>query len=752
MPNSNWVVHKFGGTSVANSKRYQGVAEILRTQRKDVRSAVVVSAMSQVTDALIELVKLAQSRNESYKEKLGALRTKHLATVRELLNEASQGDSDRTTALIQAIESDFKDIEEILRGVWLARAESERTTELISGHGEIWSAQLLNSYLQAKGLSSTWLDARKVLTVTPTPTGVSIDWDRSKSQLETWLKENVTTTTSYLIITGFVASTPDGIATTLKRNGSDFSASIFGKLLKSLSITIWTDVDGVLSADPRLVPEAVVLDELSYAEASELAYFGAKVVHPSTMAPAIQDKIPIWIRNTFNPTFPGSKIHADAKSDKLVKGFATINDMALLNVEGTGMVGVPGVAQRLFGALREVGVSVVMISQASSEHSICIAIPKAQAELAKKTVETAFFAELHHGQIQTISVNDQCSILAAVGDSMVNYPGIAGRFFGALGKAGVNILAIAQGSSERNISAVVSQNDEKKALRAVHSGFFLSAQTLSIGIIGVGLIGTTFLEQLKEQAIRLKEHFQIDLRVRGLMNSGRMVLEDPKIDLEHWKDSLINSSQKADLEIFAKHVQADHLPHTVLIDATASTEIPKHYAKWLRQGIHVISPNKKANTASMKVYREIRDAARMGHKHFLYETNVGAGLPIINTLRDLIQTGDQVEQIEGVFSGTLSYLFNNFEGSVPFSNIVIDAKKKGYTEPDPRDDLSGMDVARKLVILCREMGVEVELEEIKVESLVPEFLRDLSLDEFLKRLPEMDTLMTTRLIAAKQKN
>jgi len=410
-----------------------------------------------------------------------------------------------------------------------------------------------------------------------------------------------------------VARTPDGIATTLKRNGSDFSASIFGSLLDAKEIFIWTDVDGVFSADPRLVPEASILDELSYSEAAELAYFGAKVVHPATMGPAMQKNIPIWIRNTFNPENKGTKIHRISESKRPVKGFSAIDEVALINIEGPGMVGVPGVAGRLFGALSRAGVSVVMISQASSEHSICLAVPKAHAGAAKKAATEAFYAELHQGLIEKVDVTEGCAVLAIVGDNMVHHPGLAGKFFDALGKASINIRAIAQGSSEKNISAVIGQNDIARALRCVHSAFYLSNQTLSIGIIGTGLIGKTLLEQLNQRAKRLKDERQIDLRVRAIMNSKKMLLVDRSLNLETWQKDLETKSQDADLQRFATHLKTGELPHSVIIDATASEEIPKQYPGWLSSGFNVITPNKKAKTASQGFYGELKE--KIGRAH-----------------------------------------------------------------------------------------------------------------------------------------
>jgi len=742
MLNSGWVVHKFGGTSVANADRYRDVSKIIGSDGAKKRG-VVVSAMSKVTDALIDLVTGAQKRQEDYLSKLEALKEKHFKTADELLP------ADASAALKKIIAADFIDITEVLRGVWLARTASVQTVELVSGYGEIWSAQFLCAFLKSQGKSATWLDARLVLVVQPTEAAVNVVWKDSIAKLTAWLEKNTAET---VVITGFVASTADGIPTTLRRNGSDYSGSIFGSLLNASKITIWTDVDGVLTADPRLVPDAVLLEDISYNEATELAYFGAKVVHPSTMAPAIAKKIPIWIRNTFRPELPGTQIHEKSLSPLIVKGFSTINQIALVNVEGTGMIGVPGVANRLFGALREVGVSVVMISQASSEHSICFAVPQAQSLLTKETVEKAFFAELHHGQISTVSLVENCSILAAVGDNMADKPGVAAMFFSALARAGVSVRAIAQGSSERNISAVINESDSKKALRAVHSGFYLSSNTISVGIIGGGLIGSTFLKQLQPQLARLKKELKVDIRVRGITNSKSMLLDANEINLSNWKSDLESKGTSLSMSDFVKHIHADYLPHAVLIDCTSNQEIANQYPNWLSQGIHVITPNKKANSGSMADYQKIRTAAHEKNSRFLYETNVGAGLPIINTLRDLVQTGDHILQIEGIFSGTLSYIFNSFSAAKPFSEIVKEAKAKGYTEPDPRDDLSGTDVARKLIILAREAGRQVNLEDVKVESLVPDFLKSVSSDEYLKRLAENDAAMLAKLEEAIKKN
>ncbi|MCA1612605.1 MAG: bifunctional aspartate kinase/homoserine dehydrogenase I [Acidobacteria bacterium] len=743
---TTWIVHKFGGTSVADAGRYRSAAGILLAARRDgARTAVVVSAMSGVTDALLEVVSSAARRDDGYLPKLRALRERHLEAVGALGLGA-----ERRRALEEVINSDFHEIEEVLRGVWIARLDAERIREFVSGYGELWSAQFLAAHLASTGAASDWLDARRVLAVEPAGPGVAVDWELSRKRLDAWRREEAGA--RIVVVTGYVASTRDGVATTLRRNGSDFSASIFAALLDAESVTIWTDVDGVLSADPRRVPDALVVPELTYEEASELAYFGAKVVHPNTMAPAISRGIPIWIRNTFNPDAPGTRISAAPRTGPPVKGFATVEGMSLVNVEGTGMIGVPGVAHKLFGALGAAGVSVVMISQASSEHSICFAVPSAQGELARLTVEEAFFAERHRGEVQMVEVEDGRCILAMVGEGMIERVGVAGQFFGALGKAGVNVRAIAQGSSERNISAVIEQREATRALRAVHSAFYLSSQTVSVGVVGTGLIGGTFLDQLGRRLERLRAGRGIDLRVRGVMSSRRMLLDERGVGLDDWRDALASDGVESDLERFVEHVHAGHLPHAVIIDATASDEMPAHYEGWLARGLHVITPNKKANSGPAARYRSLREAARRHGRYFLYETNVGAGLPIIHTLRDLVETGDEVRRVEGVFSGTLSFIFNSLDGSRAFSELVRDAHARGFTEPDPRDDLSGTDVARKLIILARELGHEIELEDVSVESLVPQELRAaVSAEEFMGGLARHDAAMSEMLRGARER-
>ena len=743
MSMDKWLVHKFGGSSVADAACFKRVADILEASTNP-REAVVLSACRGVTDALLHLVALAERRGD-FASAIQALKTRHLELAQALV---SQGACDAYAA---QLERDCQDIAGILQTVQLIKTSTGTMRDVVAGYGEIWSTRLFAPYLKERGRirgEVQWVDARDVVIVEWGSLGPAVQWAVSEKNLQALVPADFT---GRLIVTGFIATTISGSQTTLGRNGSDFSGSIFGALLDAAEIIIWTDVDGVLSADPRLVPNAQVIDQLSYNEAMELAYFGAKVIHPQTMEPAVARDIPIFIRNTFAPQKRGTLICANPVSALKVKGITTIEPVAVVNLEGAGMIGVPGTAHRLFGALRDAGISVILISQGSSEHSICFAIPEAQAGRAQEAVHRAFDGELRDGQIQRIDVSLGMSILAVVGDGMAGSHGVAAKVFNSLSDAAISVRAIAQGASERNISVVVEGAVSAKALRAVHAAFYLSPNTVSIGLIGPGTVGRVLLAQMATQIERLRA-LNLDLRVRGIAASNRMLLEEGAVDLARWSERLKEAGEPLDMQKFINHVQPDYMPHTVVIDCTASAEVAAQYRDWLARGIHLVTPNKKANSGSMPYYRSMQEAKRTAGSHYLYEATVGAGLPVIQTLRDLRETGDEISDIEGIFSGTLAYLFNVFDGSESFSSIVNTAKAKGFTEPDPRDDLSGMDVARKLIILAREMGLGLEMSDVRVEGLVPKQLTECSVEEFMRRLPESDAAMAATLADAQQKN
>lgn len=740
---NQWIVHKFGGSSVADDGCFRRVADIVESSNNP-REAVVLSACRGVTDDLLRLVALAEKADGDYASALAALETRHTQLAAALLDKAARD------VYVAELQRDLVDVAGMLHTVRLIRGAPNALRDVIAGHGEIWSSRLFAPFLRERARIAgevLWIDARRVVVVEWGPLGPVVDWQQSERRLRALVPQEFV---GRLIITGFIATTGQGVPTTLGRNGSDFSGSIFGALLEAAEIHIWTDVDGVLSADPRLVPNAQVIDQLSYNEAMELAYFGAKVIHPQTMEPAIARDIPIYIRNTFAPLKPGTLICAKPVSAHAVKGITSIDSVALVNLEGAGMIGVPGTANRLFGALRDAGISVILISQGSSEHSICFAIPADQAARAEDAVRRAFDTELRSGHIQSVDVELGMSILAVVGDGMAGARGVAARVFDSLARAAINVRAIAQGASERNISVVVEGKGAAKALRAVHAGFYLSPNTLSIGLIGPGTVGRELLAQIGGQIGRLRG-LNVDLRVRGIADSKRMLIVPGEIDLAAWPQRLQQAGEALDLAKFAAAMQPDYIPHALIIDCSASAEVAAHYREWLERGIHVVTPNKKANSGALPLYRACQEAARGAGSHYLYEATVGAGLPIIQTLRDLRATGDDVLSIEGIFSGTLAYLFNVFDGREPFSSIVRTAKQKGYTEPDPRDDLSGMDVARKLIILGREMGLTLEMSDVRVEGLVPRGLENCSVEQFMDRLPQFDGEMMTRYAEARAK-
>ena len=734
MSGKHWKIHKFGGSSLADANCFARVADIIAGM-PDGKIGVVVSAMRGMTDNLLNLSLLAERDDSTYGAELQEIGQRYSTTAKDLVT------GDGLVRLLEQWAHDAKDIEDILQAIAVVNSAPQRTRDIVAGYGEIWSARLLAAYLEQKlgaERAGTWIDARDVVQVRHSELGPTVLWEPSRAAIAGLIDKDFS---GIAVITGFIASDEDQLQTTLGRNGSDFSAAIFAALTDADELSIWTDVDGVMSADPKQVPEAQIIDLLSYNEAMELAYFGAKVLHPQTLGPAVDNDIPIIIRNSFDPQHPGSRISADARPAERIKGITAVGGMALINLEGAGMIGVPGTADRLFAALRNADVSVTLISQASSEHSICIAVPADVVERAKKVIAEAFAAELASGQIQRVEATDAQSIIAVVGDGMAGTPGIAARFFGNLGRAGINVRAIAQGSSERNISAVVDTNDVTRALRAVHSGFYLSAKTLSIGVIGCGTIGGTFLDQMEQQTQRLRKDFNLDLRVRGIARSNHMLLADRRIDISDWREDLSASETISDLDAFESHVHADHLPHAVIIDCTADQAIADRYAGWLQRGIHIVTPNKKAFSGDQSDYAALANSAKQGNAHYLYETTVCAALPIIRTIRDLVDTGDRIRSLQGILSGTLAYLFNVYDGSVPFSEILIQAKDSGYTEPDPRDDLSGMDVARKLTILARELGQSIEIGDFPVQNLIAEDLRGLEVDKFLRELPKYDDEM-----------
>lgn len=711
--NQNYRVHAIEGSALATRSGIQKLLSLHKKSKEDVQ-VYVLTAVSSAELSLLSLLEKAERRDERLWSMLERCRTAWLE-----LGESSSGFQD--SIVVDAINSGFTESEDLLKAIWLLGSSSLNARHFLLSKTSYFLSSILNSVFNHEGIKAESL------------------------LVEQAVRRNTFTCPANFIYGNLVLPTTlhsDASGRVRREGESEYTASIIANNL-SCPLTFWNTRSLLYTASIKDVPSAKVIENLSYQEATELSFFGAPIVHPHAFLPVLEKNLPISLRYWGDPDSEGTLLTREGKKSRkrAVKAFSTVRNVSLITIEGGGMSGVPGVSSRLFTALREERISVIFISQASSEYSISIAVPKDDSALAGKVIRREFAQETANGAIESISVISECAILAAVGDEMSGYIGVAGKFFSSLAKAGVNVMAIAQGSGERNISAVIKMSDSTKALRALHSVFFLSEQTLSIGLIGPGNIGGTLLDQMARESERLRSEFELDIRVRGIATSTRMLLSERGVDLSSWREEFEKFSVAYNDEVFFNHIGATYYPHKVIVDCTSSQERAERYLDLLNSGFHVITPNKKASSARYSYYDSLMEASLKTGSKFLYETTVGAGLPIITTLKDLRETGDEVLKVEGMVSGTLAWLFSSYDGSLPFSSLVLKAKELGYTEPDPRDDLSGMDVARKTVILAREIGYKVEVEDIDIRSLVPENLRCLSKEEFLERLPEMDADM-----------
>ncbi|TDQ57901.1 aspartate kinase [Mesocricetibacter intestinalis] len=735
-------VLKFGGTSLANPERFLQAAGLIEQSHRLEQSAGVLSAPAKITNHLVALSEKAclnQNTDSHFSEALEIFYN----IINGLHAKNAKFDLAGTKALIDA---EFNQIAGLLADIRAQGKLEDRVKASIDCRGEKLSIAMMKAWFEACGYEVSLINPVEMLLARGSYLESSVDIAKSSERISALSipRENI------VLMAGFTAGNEQGELVLLGRNGSDYSAACLAACLNASVCEIWTDVDGVFTCDPRLVADARLLPSLSYREAMELSYFGAKVIHPRTIGPLVQPGIPCLIKNTANPAAPGSVIDGQVQEGELeVKGITNLDNVCMFNVSGPGMQGMVGMAARVFSTMSNAGVSVILITQSSSEYSISFCVPTKLADKARKALESEFAKELAEELLEPIEVIADLSIISVVGDGMRQAKGIAARFFSALAQANISIVAIAQGSSERSISAVVAQNKAIEAVRATHQRLFNNKKVVDMFLVGVGGVGAELIEQIKHQKNYLAKK-DIEIRVCALANSNKMLLNENGLELENWKEDLENATQPSDFDVLLSFIKLHHVVNPVFVDCTSAESVSGLYARALNEGFHVVTPNKKANTREMQYYNELRENALKNQRKFLYDTNVGAGLPVIENLQNLLAAGDDVLRFSGILSGSLSFIFGKLEEGFSISEATALAREKGFTEPDPREDLSGQDVARKLLILARETGLSLELEEVEVESVLPAgFAEGKSIAEFMTLLPSLDEAFRLRIEKAK---
>ncbi|MVZ65488.1 bifunctional aspartate kinase/homoserine dehydrogenase I [Sphingobacterium sp. DK4209] len=719
---------KFGGTSVGSVESIQAVLKIVKASfDAGENPLVVLSAMSGVTNLLTKMAEEA-AEGKPFDEGLKQLEERHFEVVKKLIAVKYQN------PVLTRLKLLFNELEELLLGVSALKELSNQSRDLIVSYGERCSNFLVSKVMEQEVAESEYINASYYVKTDSNFGNAHLNEPLTNQLIQALYQTHAD---KLLFVTGFIGSNEQGRVTTLGRGGSDYTAAIFGSVLNASAIEIWTDVNGMLTADPRIVKKAFSLPVLSYTEAMELSYFGAKVIYPPTMVPAFLKKIPIVIRNTFEPHLAGTVIQFESgKSTYPIKGISSIADVSVINLTGSGMVGKSGFSGRLFTLLAREQINVILITQSSSEHSITFAVNPSDAEKAVSLIQNEFELELLANKLSTPVIEENLSILAIVGENMKRTPGMSGKLFHALGRNGINVRAIAQGSSEFNISVIINKDDLAKALNAVHDAFFAELKrTLHVFNLGTGNIGATLFRQLHEQHDFLLDHNDVEIKVVGVSNSRRMLFNVDGVNLENWQQELDENGEVADLGTFVSKMQAMNLPNCVFIDNTASKLPATYYEEIFKSNISIVTCNKIANSGDYQQYRLLHDTARKHGVDFFYETNVGAGLPIVRVLKDLMLSGDRILKIEAILSGTISYIFNNFHGDASFYDVVKKAQELGYTEPDPRDDLGGIDFMRKMLILARDAGNVIESSDVELGNILPEnCLKANSVDEFYTEL------------------
>ncbi|MEW7278135.1 bifunctional aspartate kinase/homoserine dehydrogenase I [Aquimarina sp. 2201CG1-2-11] len=737
-------VLKFGGSSVKNATAIDSVIDIIKQKLTKEPIYVIVSAMGGITDLLIQAGTEAAANNENYKNVLEEIEKIHLTAVKNLIPVTSQ------SAIMSKVKAELNTLESLCEGVFLLSELSEKTEAVIASFGELLSSFIITEAAKVKGLDVIRKDTRELI-VKIVNSKVSVDYKKTNDNITQFTDTNKH---SVVIFPGFVARNQDGEPTTLGRGGSDFTAAILAAATNAKELQIWTDVSGMYTANPKIVKQAKPVPHISYQEAMELSHFGAKVIYPPTIHPVLDKNIPIVIKNTFDPEDHGTLItrNVDGRK-KAVTGISHIDNTSIISLEGSGMVGIPGFSKRLFEALSLKNINVILITQASSELSICLAVESSEAEIAKEILDTTFEFEISKKQLEAVKIENDIAIVALVGDNMYQHQSLSGKMFSTLGKNNVNIRAIAQGASEKNISVVIEEKDIKKALNVLHERFFeVETKQLNLFVTGVGNVGSKLLEQLQQQNEYLKEKLRLKIRVIGMSNSRKMIFDENGIDLNNWQQQL-PEGEDANASSFFTKAKDMNLRNSIFVDNTANPDIAKIYKHYLAESIAVVTCNKIACADEYVNYNELQNLSRKFNTSFLYETNVGAGLPIINTLNNLIDSGDNIHKIQAVLSGSLNFVFNNYKEGVTFHNIVKQAQEEGYTEPDPKIDLSGIDVARKILILARESGKVMELEDIENDSFLPEeSLNTTNVDDFLNSIKNNESHFESIFNAANKKD
>ena len=738
-------VLKFGGTSVANAQNINLVLDIVTEASKKEKLVVVVSAFSGVTDLLVLAAAKASTKDKQYQEIVSQIESKHKEAISQLIPLSEQSE------LIDTINSNINHLKTLLDGCYLLGELSNRTSDTILSFGELLSSQIIAKALQQKIKSASYKDSREVIKTNNHFGKAVVNFEITNQLIADYFKDSESIAT---VMPGFIATSSDGNTTTLGRGGSDYTAAIIAAALDTTQLEIWTDVNGMFTANPKIVKQAQPIETISYQEAMELSHFGAKVLYPPTIQPVLKKNIPILIKNTFEPEAAGTLITANVnRSENPIKGISHIDKIALLTLEGSGMIGVSGSSKRLFEVLSQESINVIFITQASSEHSICIGILNVDADKAQVAIDKAFELEIAQNKIDPCIVEKNLCIVALVGENMKNHQGLSGKMFSTLGKNNVNIRAIAQGASERNISVVINERDVKKALNTLHERFFEdNTKQLNLFVMGVGNVGEKFMDQIHQQKKFLKDNLKINLRVIAISNSRKMLFDEDGISLKDWKE-LLEHGEKADKEAFIAKVKELNLRNSIFVDITANEVIANTYDQYLKENVAVVTCNKIACSSAYENYSTLKQLSRKYNAPFLFETNVGAGLPIIDTLKHLIASGDKINKIHAVLSGSLNFIFNNFSETYNFHDVVKEAGVQGFTEPDPKIDLSGVDVARKILILIRESGYQMEIEDIQNNSFLPiECMNTTTNDDFFKSLLTHASHFENLLAEAKQKD